>query len=107
VKNKIGQEEYDKLRGVVLHHQETFVEQLYDLHRLVRRQQHLEANCRQRPAYNAELQRLVSISVAVCHFSYDIFCNDLYKWLHLAVSKPQLPLPFEAGIWLSYLQRGL
>ncbi|KAK9917418.1 hypothetical protein WJX75_004172 [Coccomyxa subellipsoidea] len=58
VKNKIGQEEYDKLRGVVLHHQETFVEQLYDLHRLVRRQQHLEANCRQRPAYNAELQRL-------------------------------------------------
>lgn len=44
----------------MLHHQETFVEQLYDLHRLVRRQQHLEANCRQREAYNAELHRLVS-----------------------------------------------
>ncbi len=56
----MGQQAYDDLRELVLHHQETFVEQLYDLHRLTRRQQHLEANCGQRAAYNAELQSLVS-----------------------------------------------
>ena len=61
--SRMGQQAYDDLRELVLHHQETFVEQLYDLHRLTRRQQHLEANCGQRAAYNAELQSLVSAVV--------------------------------------------
>lgn len=57
---RIGQEAFSALRDAVLEHEETFVEQIYDLHRLIRRQRHLEANCKQPAAYNAELQRLVS-----------------------------------------------
>ncbi|BDA48508.1 hypothetical protein COCOBI_12-1880 [Coccomyxa sp. Obi] len=77
--NRMGQQAYDDLRELVLHHQETFVEQLYDLHRLTRRQQHLEANCGQRAAYNAELQSLGS-AVAAAAVKEDKQAREAAAW---------------------------
>lgn len=42
IKVKLGQKAYAATRDRILRHMETFVEDIYDLHRLTRRQHHLE-----------------------------------------------------------------
>ena len=60
IKAKLGPEVYAAVRDRILEHMETFVENIYDLHRLTRRQHHLEGICEDQEKYAAELQRLVS-----------------------------------------------
>ena len=62
VRAKIGGEAYSAVRDRILEHMETFVENIYDLHRLTRRQHHLESICEDKEKYAAELHRLVSPS---------------------------------------------
>ena len=59
IKAKLGQEVYAAVRDRILEHMETFVENIYDLHRLTRRQHHLEGICEDQEKYAAELRRLV------------------------------------------------
>ena len=59
VKSRIGKQAYAAVRQKILRHMEAFVENIYDLHRLTRRQHHLESICEDKGAYRAELQGLV------------------------------------------------
>ena len=59
VKSKIGKQAYAAVRQKILEHMESFVENIYDLHRLTRRQHHLESICDDKEAYAAELQSLM------------------------------------------------
>lgn len=60
VRARLGNEAYAAVRERILEHMEVFVENIYDLHRLTRRQHHLESICEDKDAYAAELHRLVS-----------------------------------------------
>jgi len=62
IRAKIGGEAYSAVRDRILEHMEAFVEHIYDLHRLTRRQHHLESICEEKDKYAAELHRLVSPS---------------------------------------------
>ena len=64
VKAKLGQKAYTATRDRILKHMEVFVENIYDLHRLTRRQHHLEGICEDRERYAAELHRLMVPSSA-------------------------------------------
>ena len=59
VKSKIGKQAYAAVRQKILEHMEAFVENIYDLHRLTRRQHHLESICGDKEAFAAELQGLM------------------------------------------------
>ena len=62
IKAKLGQKAYTATRDRILRHMETFVEDIYDLHRLTRRQHHLEGICDDKERYAAELHRLTAPS---------------------------------------------
>ncbi len=62
IKAKLGQKAYTATRDRILRHMETFVEDIYDLHRLTRRQHHLEGILEDRERYVAELHRLTAPS---------------------------------------------
>ena len=62
IKAKLGQKAYTATRDRILRHMETFVENIYDLHRLTRRQHHLEGICDDKERYAAELHRLTAPS---------------------------------------------
>ena len=61
-KPSLGRKAYTATRDRILRHMETFVEDIYDLHRLTRRQHHLEGICEDRERYVAELHRLTAPS---------------------------------------------
>jgi hypothetical protein len=61
VQRKVGSDAYAQLRALMLRQHEMFVDQLYDLHRLLLRQKNMEAHCSESERYRAELQRLVSV----------------------------------------------
>ena len=60
IKAKLGRKAYSAVRRRILEHMEVFVENIYDLHRLARRQHHLEGICEDKETYAAELARLVA-----------------------------------------------
>lgn len=60
IKAKLGRKAYSAVRRRILEHMEVFVENIYDLHRLTRRQHHLEGICEDKETYAAELARLVA-----------------------------------------------
>ena len=60
IKAKLGRKAYLAVRRRILEHMEVFVENIYDLHRLARRQHHLEGICEDQETYAAELARLVA-----------------------------------------------
>ena len=62
IKAKLGEKAYTATRDRILKHMEVFVEDIYDLHRLTRRQHHLEGICEDRERYAAELRRLTAPS---------------------------------------------
>ncbi len=64
IKLKLGRKAYSAVRQKILKHMETFVENIYDLHRLTRRQHHLEGICEDKEMYAAELARLVAPAAA-------------------------------------------
>lgn len=58
MKQLLGKQKFKELRGAVISHQDTFMQQLWDLHRLSRRQEYLMAVCDEPDKLRAETARM-------------------------------------------------
>ena len=58
MRHKLGPEQFTRIRNMLLEHQEAFMSQIYELHRIVGLQKHLTAMCERPDLLASEVFRL-------------------------------------------------